>query len=209
MNSYLKVSLSILCLAAVSVACVPVSTRNQSNNAVAEADAYCAALYSDPSLNSIRYKTPVGIPLTQSVAVHMMANSERPTDEEKVAVLKWAESRELCASKYMEVAGQFPAHLQALRSLNSQAMAELYAGELTFGEFARQMERNRVAFIQQDAALQRQANRDALMEQQAANQMMYQQQQLRLQRQQIQNDQNRSVNCTTRYVGNQAYTSCN
>jgi hypothetical protein len=174
----------------------------------------CRQFYSDARLDLIRDKVPVQMRIEEPIPVQMMADNNLPTEEEKTAIIAWAEQRQLCQQASNALLGAQPTHVEAIRSANSQAMADLYAGRISFGEFAKQLNQNRIAFFQQDQALRAQAQRDSLQAQQVLQQHLYQQQQLNLQQQQINNERLRSsqpssVNCTTQYIGNQAYTHCN
>ena len=180
-----------------------------------EVNAYCRQVYSDPRLDPIREKVPINITFADSIPVRMLANDNYPTKEEAAAILSWAEQRQLCQTKATEMFGPAPAHLAAVRDANSQSMADLYAGKLTYGEYIRQYSDHKARFLEVDQAVRAQAAEYALRAQQAFSQQLYQQQQLNLQRQQIQAEQfkalqpNRSLHCITSYIGNQAYTNCN
>jgi hypothetical protein len=161
---------------------------------------YCRQVYSDPRIDPIRDKVAVYAQKVSDISMQMMANQATATDEEKVAILAWAEQRQLCHQRRNELLGQPPAHMEAARGYYSQAMADLYGGQISYGEFAKRGSQIIAAYFQHDQALRAQAQRDA-------QQQLYQQQQLNLRRQQLL-DQNRPVNCTTQYIGNQAYTNC-
>lgn len=204
------ISVTIAVLVLLLAGCAELASKQQAE----QANAYCIQVYSDPRLDLIRDKLPITIKMTESIPVRMLANDSYPTKEQAAAILSWAEQRQLCHSKLTEIFGPAPAHLTAMRDANSQSMADLYAGKLTYGQYIRQYSDHKARFLEVDQALSTQAAERALRAQQAFSQQMYQQQQLNLQRQQIQAEQfkalqqNRPLNCTTSYVGNQAYTNC-
>ncbi len=179
-----------------------------------DAQQYCASLYSEARLEPIRGKVPFQLALGQSIPMEMMSNSQFPTEEETQAILTWAQLRQDCFTYQTQVLGQPPAHYVALRMANNQVIAELFAGRITYGQLAQQINQNQIAALQQDQAIRMQAQRDAVQAQQAFSQQLFQQQQLNLQQQQLRNQQlqsrpiNNSVNCTTQYIGNTAYTNC-
>jgi hypothetical protein len=182
----------------------------------AQVEGYCRQLYSDPRIDPIRSKVPVGIGLSEQIPIQMMSNNEFPSKEEAPAILVWAEQRQRCHEYQTSLFGPPPAHLEALRRANSQLMADLYGGAITYGEYAKQLNQNTSLFLQQDASIRAQAARDRLQAIQAFQQNLYQRQQLNLERQRLQNEQlramqpqqNPAIHCTTQYIGNQAYTNC-
>jgi hypothetical protein len=217
MNVHLIGRVSILILVVQLGACANMQQANLRAKQQ-EARQYCEGLYADSRLDPIRRKAPVDQLLTVgSMPVEMMAIAEFPTDDEAKLILKWAQNRQDCQEYVTKVFGPPPAHLAAMRMANSQAIAELYARRITYGQLAGQINQNQMAFLQQDQALRSQAQRDTLQAQQAFSQQLFQQQQLNLQRQQLLNQQlqqykplpsNNSVNCMSQYIGNIAYTNC-
>ena len=177
---------------------------------------YCQQLHSDPRLDPIRDKVPLLAQISDPIPMQMMSNNEFPTNEEASAIAALAEQRQKCQKYQTVLLGAHPAHVEALRRTNSQLMAELYGGNITYGQYAKQLNQNVVLFLQQDAAIGAQAARDRLQAAQAFQQNLYQQQQLNLERQRLQNEQLRAlqpqrnppINCTTQYIGDQAYTNC-
>lgn len=200
------IKIFVVLLIAMTLASCAQMEAHKRQAARAEVEQYCAQLYTDARIDPIRDKVPINLRVETPIPIQMMANNAIPTEEEQAGILAWAEQRQLCQQRSTDVLGPPPAHLEAVRSANSQAMADLYGGRISYGDFAKQLNQNRMAFIQQNQALLDQANRDALQRQQAFQQLLFQQQQLNLQQQSRQ--QNAPVNCTTQYIGNQAYTNC-
>lgn len=219
MNVYSACRLTVLVLVAQFSACVNVPQSGQ-QDAVQEANVqelkrYCNNLFADSRLDQIRHKVPLHLNIADPISVEMMGNSEFPTEDEAQLILLWAQHRQDCHKRQTEILGPPLAHFLAFRMANGQAIAELYARRITFGQLAGQLNQNTIAFMQQDQALKSQVQRDADQAQQAFAQTLMQQQQLNLQRQQLLNQQRQPlptrnpVNCTTQYIGNTAYTNCN
>jgi hypothetical protein len=167
---------------------------------------YCESLYADSRIDPIRKKVVIATSLDQPVSRRLMANESLPTEEEKIAIQVWAKQRELCQQSHAQIVGAPPAHLSAVRAANSQGLADLYAGRITYGEFAKQYERNRNAYLEQDAALRVQARHEATREQLASQDDPSIPQQL-FQSLQIPQS-NASTNCTSQYLGLQIFSSC-
>ena len=187
----------------------------------AKAERYCRYAYSDARINPVRSKVPIRN--GGSIPIQMMSSNEFPSKEEAAAILVWAEQRQKCFEhEAMLFDATAPGHIQAQRLEVSQLMAELYEGKITYGQYATQLTQNRARFFKQDAVMRAQAARDQAQAAQAARQNLYQQQLLDLERQRLEDEQEKSrnthrygkgarpqVNCTTTYIGNQAYTKCN
>ena len=184
----------------------------QRQEKLAATKSYCESLYADSRIDPIRKKIPITLSMERPVPSRFMINDARPTDDEKAAILVWIERRQLCQQNYAEILGAPSAHLSAARASNSQGLADLYSGKITFGEFSRRYNRNRSTYLQQDAAFRIEAQREALQQQQAFQQQFFQQQQSYFQQQLIQNQpmqqSTRSMNCATQYVGNEVYANC-
>lgn len=174
---------------------------------------YCTTLYSDPRLDPIRGKIVLW---KEEATISMMANDQKANSEEQAAILAYADQRQRCLEYEAQQFGAIPASVDAYRRANSQVLADLYSGQITFGQCVRSISQNggtlRLQLEQsaQVAAQQQAANA------QAAQQLFLQQQQVNLQQQAVRNAQMRAlipqppvnVNCTTQYIGNQAYTNC-
>lgn len=176
----------------------------------AEIKQYCRKLSEDPRIDPIRAKVPVVIAIADPISVSMKTNDTYASFYEQPAILAWAEQREQCLERATEVLGQPPAHMVAVRSINSQNMADLYSRKITFGEFAKRLSQTNADFRQANQAIQALDARDRHSAQEAAAQEMYQRQQINLEGQRLQAEQfsTPGINCATQYVGNQAYTSC-
>jgi hypothetical protein len=218
MNCCRRNAFTVILVACGLSACANPQQQSQERAAAlqAQANKYCWEVFSDPRLEPVKDKVPLSLTMSDPIPIQMLSNNEFATKEEAAAILVWAEQRQKCQTKYTSLFGPAPVHLDALRRANTQLMAELYGGQITYGQYAKQLNQNTALFLQQDATIRAQAARDQMQAMQAFQQTLYQQQQLNLERQRIQNEQlramqpqpSRSVNCTTSYIGNQAYTNC-
>jgi len=142
-------------------------------------------LANNPELMVIRTKVALGGLDTQTV--EMLANSQKPNASEKVALLKWDSLRQPCIKMSQEWLSQYGE--QNISVINDRVanefkvlLADLYAGKITYGEFAkgRQVITGKANIDAQAAYQQNQAY---------ADQQRQQSEQNRLQRQALRNQQ--------------------
>lgn len=178
----------------------------QRQEKLAAMKSYCESLYADSRIDPIRKKVVIATSLDQPVSRRLMAIDSLATDEEKAAIQVWVKQRELCQQSHVHIVGAPPAHLSAVRAANSQGLADLYAGRITYGEFAKQYERNRNAYLEQDAALRVQAQHEA------AQQLASQRDDPSIPQKLIENlqapESNPSTSCTTQYRAGQTLSRC-
>lgn len=90
--------------------------------------------FADPRLDPIRDKVPLVLRPNAVTAAHL-ANDARPTREEKRAIRVWQEIRDRSHQN-----GAQPSHqLLQTRVRVTRAITQLYAGQLTYAEFARRV----------------------------------------------------------------------
>lgn len=106
-------------------------------SAAAHADCFSDLMY-DAELSIIRGK--VGLTSYTDQTFTMLASDSRPNPEEATAIFKWGQKRHQCASQITR--GNHPA-----QQVNDQAyqatqrlIVDLYGGNMTYGQFARQRE---------------------------------------------------------------------
>lgn len=124
MNRIFSNAACALFLPVMLVSCADLQNQ-RTEAAAAQAKEQCRQLYGDARLDRIRDKVPVQMRIEEPIPVQMMSNSNLPTEEEKTAILVWAEQRQLCQQGSNSLVGAQPAHVEAIRSANSQAMADL------------------------------------------------------------------------------------
>lgn len=144
-----------------------------------------AELENKPELAIIKSKVGLGGINTQTV--EMLASNKKPTSAEKEALLKWDSLRQPCIRMSQEWLSQYGE--QNISVINDRAtnefkalLADLYAGKITYGEFAkgRQVITNKANEDAQAAYKQNRAY---------ADQQRQQSEQNRLQRQALRNQE--------------------
>jgi hypothetical protein len=114
-----------------------------------EVSQYCAQRYVDPRIDPVRSKMLIPISVTEAQDIQILANRERPTPAERDALLALAEARIACTKFSYERLGPPPAYRSSTQDRVTASLADLYAGEITYGEFAKTLlfigERDKIA----------------------------------------------------------------
>jgi hypothetical protein len=155
--------------------------------------------------------------------IEMRANRDKPTDEEKQALSAWGKVRQQCLEMGRAYRAQYapPGWVAAVEDGQSQlwqAIASLYVGDITFGQFVAERDRIGIAAVagmeQADRAdmatraqQAQQRAKDAQQSEARANAAI--QMLLQPPPQAVRPMQTPSVNCTSRAVGNTVQTNCN
>lgn len=149
--------------------------------------------------------------------IEMLASNDKATNDEKAVLSLWAKSRQECAEMgrlYRErnAPPGWQTAFDAQQNTIIQAIASLYSGNITYGQFVAERQRIASASIAQlesidnrdttaRAARAQEAQQGANRASDALQMMLMQQQQIRQQRQPINTTCTRffdQVNCTTR-----------
>lgn len=125
-------------------------------------------LESKPELQILRNKVALGNVNEQTI--EMLANKQKASPKERAALLSWGEQRKACTDGYLNwMQSQYPTNIVSvnirLASDFKIALSDLYAGELTFGQFARRRQENQSKANTELAAIQTQNQKDALARQ--------------------------------------------
>jgi len=96
-------------------------------------------LFADPRLDPIRDKVPLVL-RAGTVTPALLANEERPTPAEKQAIKVWMSVREQAQQIQLEQRGPPSQRLVRTRQQVTQAILQLYSGELTYGQFAKRIQ---------------------------------------------------------------------
>jgi hypothetical protein len=102
-----------------------------------EVSKYCAQRYADPRIDPVRSKMLIPISVTEAQDIQILANRERPTPAERDALLALADARIACTKFSYQRLGPPPAYRSATQDRVTASLADLYAGEITYGEFAK------------------------------------------------------------------------
>jgi len=107
------------------------------------------SLDSYPDLAIIKDK--VGLTGVNSQTIEMLANNQKPTSVEKVALLKWGSLRQSCIQIQQDWLSKYQSsNINVIVNIgiaeSKQQLADLYAGKITYGEFAkvRQYNQNKI-----------------------------------------------------------------
>lgn len=164
--------LPILCVLIVVAGCAnkqrwqdaPTSQSQNSAALMAQGNQCYEEMKANPALNPIKGKVAFNV---NEQTLQMLSNINKPTAKEKQAIALWDEKRQEC-SRYWDAAypsTNTPAVFNAISSANKTAtqnlIANLYAGKITYGEFAKQRkELHDRTLAAQSQALDK-ANKDA------------------------------------------------
>jgi hypothetical protein len=103
-----------------------------------EQNPYLRSLYADPRLDPIRDKVPLLLK-PDSIKPSYLANEQRPTPEEKKAIVAWLQVRDRAQQYLTSQRGEPSQLLVQTRNQVTRAIAQLHRGELTYGGFARRI----------------------------------------------------------------------
>ncbi|HZP88741.1 MAG TPA: hypothetical protein VFB54_18165 [Burkholderiales bacterium] len=126
-----------LLLIAAAVATVSSCASQNARQSSEEVKHYCAEKFADHRIDPIREKILIPISIDQPQPIEILANRQRPTGDEKRALLALAEAREAC-NRYADAhLGAPPAYRAASQDRVTAALSDLYAGDTTYGDFAK------------------------------------------------------------------------
>ncbi len=126
MRSIALVTFSLLALAA----CASVENPN-----VTAARSICAIVYGDPALDPIRGRIPIGDDQASKASLNNLADTGKPNAAERAALQQYDAANRRCWDEW-DKAGTSP-FIQQARATVSAALAELYSGKATYGDFNR------------------------------------------------------------------------
>jgi hypothetical protein len=95
----------------------------------------CTAAYADPQLDPIRGRIPFGDSQASMATMNQLADTAKPNAVERAILQQYDAANRRCWDAW-DRAGTSP-YIQQARSAVATALAELYSGGSTFGEFNR------------------------------------------------------------------------
>ncbi len=98
---------------------------------------YCAQLYADPRLDPLKDKIVMPVSVDEPQPIDILANRARPTEKERAAIKVLSQVRKECNDYAAKQFGAPPSYRQKSQSEITLALAELYGGEISYGDFAR------------------------------------------------------------------------
>ena len=102
-----------------------------------EVQQYCAERYADKRIDPIRSKIVIPISATDPQPIEILANRQRANAAERDAILALSEARNECNKFAFRKLGAPPAYRSATQDRVTAELADLYAGDITYGEFAK------------------------------------------------------------------------
>lgn len=101
--------------------------------------AKCDQLYADSRIDPVRERIQVPLTLGAPQDIEKLANRTRPTDADRPAIKALWEAEEACRRYGEQKLGSLPAYRVRSDDEMSEALADLYDGAITYGQFARRM----------------------------------------------------------------------
>jgi hypothetical protein len=139
---------AVLGAAAISflVSGCAVIQQQKFKEAVAQVVQACKSSLADPALDPIRTKVAVLDPDEQTFA--MRTNTDHVSAQEKPVIALWAQKRDECQANWRRtVAPMLPAQIVAVADSGAQVadslVAELYLGQISYGELATKRAENK------------------------------------------------------------------
>jgi len=175
----------------------------------------CNALLADAALDPIRDK--VAFFNADQPPLAMRTNTSYASAEEKPVIALWAQKRDQCYRISDQLMAMVPAQIVALmtasRQVTDSMIAELYLGNITYGELANKRAKNaaeyRVTVANIEQALTVQNQQAKFQAQHLANQAISNwNAQMQTQALRQMQRQSNSINCTSNQLGNSTYTNC-
>ena len=130
-----------LCATVVSVALLVEGCAGQRAGPGVEKDiqTYCDEQYASPAIDPVRDKVQLPLSFDAPQSIDRLADRTKATDTERVAVKALWEARERCRSYSESKLGSQPTFRVRSEDRLSEALADLYEGGITYGQFARSM----------------------------------------------------------------------
>ena len=105
----------------------------------ADIKGHCAAVYAIPEIDPVRSKMVLPIRYGVGEPIDILADHTTPTSAERQALLAVSRAFQECNFYAEKVLGPMPAYRLVSNDRVTLALSRLYAGELTFGEFAHEL----------------------------------------------------------------------
>ena len=127
-------------IAPVLLVLLTLSAGCATNRAIdADIRQHCAALYANPEIDPVRSKMVVPIRYGAGQPIDILSDHTTPTGVERQALLAVSRAFQDCNLYAEQVLGPMPVYRLVSNDRVTLALSRLYAGELTFGEFAHEV----------------------------------------------------------------------
>lgn len=127
-------------IVAVVVSGAGCATQKVSSQSAQEVKDYCAQRMADTRIDPVRERIQLPLAIGEPQGIEMLANRSFATSEpERKAVLALAEAHMACNKFAAERLGQPPSFRVSSQDRITTALSDLYAGDITYGDFAKMM----------------------------------------------------------------------
>ena len=121
---------------------------------------HCDTLYANPQIDPVRNKMLLPITYGAGQPIEVLADRTTPTGAERPALLAVSKAFAACNQYAVEKLGPMPGYRVSSNDRVTEALSRVYADELTFGGFARELlyigERDQLAAEELNQALRAQ-----------------------------------------------------
>jgi hypothetical protein len=126
----------LLAVAGVMVAgCVAAPSSPPEKDIRAE----CSQDYADPKIDPVRDRILIPLQIGEPQSVDMLARRIKATDAEKPAIKALSGAFDACIQLATTRLGTLPSYRLRTNNRISEGLADLYAGDITYGQFAKLM----------------------------------------------------------------------
>jgi len=133
-------SLKIAAVAALAIATGGCATDRIQGQTAEEVKGYCAERFADKRIDPVREKILVPLIIGEPQPIEMLANRTFPSsEEERTAILALAEAQSTCNKMASDRLGPPPSYRVSSQDRITAGLSDLYAGDITYGEFAKSM----------------------------------------------------------------------
>jgi hypothetical protein len=126
-------ALTLLMLLTLTTGCATNRTLD------ADIKQHCAMLYANSQIDPVRGKILLPITYGAGQPIEILADGTTPTDPERQALLAVSRAFQDCNEYAAQQLGPMPAYRSVSNDRVTEALSQLYAGRLTFGDFAHEM----------------------------------------------------------------------
>lgn len=144
-----KHTLPLVLAACAAAVCGCAGMPGDTDRTAKDVRAECGKLYSDPRIDPVRSHILLPISFEAPQPIEMLADKARPTDVEKPAIKALAEAMHECRRVSESRIGPLPIYRMKSEDRVLEALADLYEGATTYGQFAREVlyigERDKIA----------------------------------------------------------------
>jgi hypothetical protein len=99
----------------------------------------CAQYYADPAIDPVRDRIQIPLQIGEPQPVDMLARRVKATEAERPAIKAFSGAFDACIQRAAQELGTLPSYRLRTNNRISEGFADLYAGDITYGQFAKLM----------------------------------------------------------------------